>query len=63
MPYDAVSLLEKNKNKAVVLSFSSDKNIIPPDLAYAAKNTGSSLKIEAAVDFGNKFLLIISSMP
>jgi hypothetical protein len=60
LPSDVVILLEKNKDKAVILSFSSDKNIIPTDLTYAATNTGSSLKIEAAVDFGNKFLLIIS---
>lgn len=62
LPSDVVSLLGKNNDKAVILTYSSDKNSIPQDLIYAAKNTGSSLKIESAVDFGNKFLLVISSM-
>ncbi|HEY9160808.1 MAG TPA: glycosyltransferase family 39 protein [Desulfomonilia bacterium] len=62
-PYDVVSLLGKNNDKAVILTYSSNKDTIPQELTYAAKDTGLSLKIEAAVDFGNRFLLVISSMP
>jgi 4-amino-4-deoxy-L-arabinose transferase-like glycosyltransferase len=62
-PYDVVDLLRKNPDKTVVLSFSSDKSVIPRDFTDASKNRGYVFNIEAAVDFGKKYLLVMSLNP
>ncbi len=62
-PYYVMSLLRENPGKTVVLSFSSDKNVIPVDLTAASKNRGYVFNIEGAIDFGRKYLLVISLTP
>jgi len=62
-PATLVARLTEDQNEVVALVYWTNKDALPSELEEAAQSAGADLQIEAHLDLGKRYLLLVSARP